>query len=300
MIGMIEVQQYLEQVDKPVQLVRHFDEVLEKHLQWPACVQVKYDGVYALVVVIDGEYKVFSRTGKEFYIGAHKPWRVPKQDGVYIAELICNDVSLEVLSGLVNPNRVEPWPKRYNLQFVYHDCITVDELLKGSSKLSYEARLENLKAILPTEDIAITRIATDPENFRMQAEHAIRYGAEGVVLKQSRAIWIAGHKNWHTTKIVRDIHVDLECIGVVYGKVAGKFDGLISALTFMYKGKRFNAGLGKGWTVEKMAALTRRFERDPSDVIYNIWHVSALQESSKGVLRLPKFNEKRIDKDEQD
>ena len=297
MIGMIEVQQYLEQVDKPVQLVRHHNEVREKHLHWPAYVQVKYDGVYALVVVLDDQWKIFSRTGKPFYLEC-KPNGVPLQAGVYIAELMCNGISLEELSGLVNPNRVELWDGIYNMYLMFHDFLSVSDLLKGENTTPYGTRFEDLKLRVPPQHIVWSALCTSPDALQEQADGVIEHGGEGVVLKQLRAPWIAGHKNWHVTKVVRELHVDLECVGVVYGK--GKFDGLISALTFMYKGKRFNAGLGKGWTVEKMAALTRRFERDPSVVIYNIWHVSALQESSKGVLRLPKFNEKRIDKDTSD
>ena len=99
-------------------------------------------------------------------------------------------------------------------------------------------------------------------------------------------------------KEVRGIHVDLMCEGVVMG--TGKFKGLIAGLKFSWKGKPFVAGLGKGWDEEFQKVQTMAFLQDEFNVVNQIWHVYALQESSKGVLRLPKVGEMRIDKREPD
>lgn len=93
---------------KFVQLVKHVDEVPESKIKFPAYMQVKYDGVFCAFVVTDGDCGAYSRTGKRFT----NMWKLEQYfadlaDGVYIAEVINKHMSLEELSGCVNPNRVE-------------------------------------------------------------------------------------------------------------------------------------------------------------------------------------------------
>jgi ATP-dependent DNA ligase len=126
----------------------------------------------------------------------------------------------------------------------------------------------------------------------------IQDGEEGAVLKQSCAGWVAGHKGRRVTKAVRGIDIDLTCTGVILG--TGKMDGLIAGLKFEWEGKPFTAGLGKGWDLEFQKVQTMAWSQDEFNVVGQIWRVTALQESSKGVLRLPKVGEMRIDKQQAD
>ena len=132
--------------------------------------------------------------------------------------------------------------------------------------------------------------------FEWQAfcDSVINTGSEGAVLKQLHAPWIAGHKGWHVTKEVRGVHLDLRCVGWALGK--GKRSDQIGALYFEYNGNLFSADLGKGWTDEKRNALTARAQSLNDDVTGAVFHIKGLQMSSKGVVRLPKVQEERIDK----
>ena len=310
---MYEIEAFLAKAKNPVQLVKNHHELTkkakEKDLTWPAVVQIKYDGVYCMAIRdVDGVVGFFSRTGNKFFIGAALLCKlgeiVPQEPGVYIGELVNDYISLERLSGYVNTNRKTSWTPEdteamLHSYIMFHDHLTLDELKAGKSKVAYEDRrfylathLDDLKYLVESTVVHTTY------DFGKFAEEAIANGHEGAVRKEIDADWIAGHKGYRTTKIVRGISADLECVGVVIGE--GKFDGLIAGLDFMWKGKRFTAGLGKGWDVDTMKVHTAAWQQDEANVVGKIWKVTALQESSRGVLRLPKVGEMRIDKEQAD
>lgn len=307
MSRMQEVINYLSTTDKPVQLVKHIAEVPASKLMWPAQAEVKEDGVYCMVVCTDGLTVLFSRTGKPFYYDGIHTLNMPmRQDGwVYITELINPAMSLEELSGLVNPNRVTPWTveqrasMHMNARLKYHDVITVHDLLAGYSLQPFSIRRRFLHEHVPEMYIVQSKEVHSMEEFEKYSEKLIERGEEGAVLKQLHAQWTAGHKGWHVTKQVRGLHVDLRCTNVKYGK-PGKHQHWIAALEFEYKGKKFWADLGKGWDNERRDYLTKGYEHNRLNVIGQIFHVKALQESSKGVLRLPKVAEQRVDKEDAD
>ena len=93
-------------------------------------------------------------------------------------------------------------------------------------------------------------------------------------------------------KRVKGLSVDLECLGIKAGE--GKREGLVGSLLFHYKGRDFYADLGKGWDDSKRAEL------NSDNPIGKVFRVTALGETNKGSLRLPKVLEERIDKTIQD
>ncbi len=310
---MYEIEAFLAKAKNPVQLVKNHHELSkkakEKNLTWPAVVQIKYDGVYCMAIRdVDGVVGFFSRTGNKFFIGAALLCKlgeiVPKAPGVYIGELVNDYISLERLSGYVNTNRKTPWAPAdteamLHSYIMFHDHLNLEELENGWSQRKYSTRYAYLTFALNDESHLVkSQTCYTTHDFEKFAEEAIANGHEGAVRKEIDAGWVAGHKGYRTTKIVRGISADLECVGVVIGE--GKFDGLIAGFDFMWKGKRFTAGLGKGWDVDTMKVHTAAWQQDESNVVGKIWKVTALQESSKGVLRLPKVGEMRIDKEQAD
>lgn len=318
---MNKIHEYLATTKSPVQLVKHFDEVQEYSKIYPMLVQIKLDGVYALQVVKNGQSKVYSRTGNLLFPDAvacvvGDCTKLP--DGVYIGELICRVMSLEELSGVVSPNRKKALSDEEISKLMwdgclrYHDYLTFEELLAGFSDKSYKHRYsqlyDNLVSANLHELIVESITVNSYEEIEQLAEIYITSGFEGVVVKQPDASWLAGHKGYRAMKIVRGVSLDLRCVGVVYGK--GKRADQIAALEFTYKGNKFKADLGKGWTDERRAELTKCYELtfDPHKVhevefnpIGKIWEVKALDISSTGkALRLPKVVRVRWDKDEPD
>jgi len=308
-----QIEQFLAKAKNPVQLALHYDKLSKKAregLQWPCWLQVKYDGVYCMAIRdYAGVVQFYSRTGKKFFIGAELYTKLeqatPAQAGVYIAEL-CNDsISLERLSGYVNPNRrvawdapdVEAMDKSY---LAFHDYISLACLFTGYAGVAYYDRYAELERCFysnqPTlySRIIPVEICFTSHEMQQFTARMIEQDEEGIVRKEIMAPWIAGHKGANTTKIVRGIDVDLLCTGVVIGE--GKFEGLIAGLKFLWQGKEFTAGLGKGWDTETQQAHTAAWLQNESYVVGQVWRVTALQESSQGVLRLPKVGELRIDK----
>lgn len=309
MYTLAEILKAINSRQHPVQLVKHYDEISEgvrKNMQWPAIAEVKYDGVYALIVMTsDKGVQFISRSGKPLYFEQNylpelfecSAFMQTLRDGYcFISELINPALSLEELSGMVNPNRVAPWDNILMMtsDFVVHDSISTSELMCGKSTASFAERVHWFPSVVLQQNTPTRKLVSSEFEWQEFCDSVINTGSEGAVLKQLHAPWIAGHKGWHVTKEVRGVHLDLRCVGWTLGK--GKRSNQIGALYFEYNGKLFSADLGKGWTDEKRDALTARAQSTNDDVTGAVFHITGLQISSKGVVRLPKVLEERIDK----
>lgn len=297
----------------PFQLVKHRDEVPEKKLTFPCYAQVKRDGIFSAVVVRnDGCVRIFGRTGKALAnTEALASSFAAFPAGLYLGELqsMAVDVYLEALSGVVNPNRTEPLDFigeqiKDNLYIDFFDMLTIKAFKEGYTDVTFTARYNALvrrvgsllnkpNAILP---IVPCHNEKDVEAF---AQEQVDAGREGAVFKLD-CDYEAGHKGYRQTKIVRMVSYDLTCIGWEEGK--GKYKGKVANLIFKWKGgKTVKAMLGKGWTHEDAAQMYHDIKHGGRlQVVGKIFAVKALQESSKGVLRLPKAGEIRHDKEEPD
>lgn len=318
------IEEYLAKTKNPVQLVKHFDEVPESKIDYPLIGQIKYDGVYILIVVSDGTVRAYSRTGKEYYHELYDTYYFLKvqdlADGIYIGELVAPTITLEELSGLVSTNRKAEWGaadiEAMDQSYVMlHDYLHFNEFLDGYSEAAYMVRYYELKRRLIAANLdqylVLNTAIYNREDADEFAEVFVKDGKEGAVFKQNTD-WVAGHKGYRAMKIVRGLHLDLLCVGAEYGK--GKREGQIAKLKFSYKGNVFSADLGKGWTDERRIELTKAYEAgfhpvltaaeqgcSEPDPVGKIWEIKALQESSTGkALRLPKVVRVREDKDEPD
>jgi len=310
--------------NKVTQLVKHWDEVPESRKSGKEYgVQLKLDGVCALLVFAKGEARLFSRTGKEFTNTEHITNRVHGlglhgwPDAVYFGELYVNkDVdSLEVLSGIVNPNRVTPLDAHQGmvskqLKLGLFDMVLLNDFIKGSSEHTFEARHRRLLTAMAytPEDYAVqalpyVRCKTE-EEIELLCEKLVLGGNEGIVAKDLNANWEAGHKGWRAMKMVRGVDYDLRCID--YEEGTGKYKGKVANLIFEWKnGETIKCMLGKGWTHCHAEAMYHAINfscvmEGADDPIGKIFQVYALEESSKGKLRLPKVGELRHDKEEAD
>lgn len=321
------IAEYLANTKAPVQLVKHLDEVIDKHKTYPMAAQVKHDGVYCLAVVIGGVVKLYGRTGLKLYWEADAVLkerfdpmsnenRDPHlKDGVYIGEF-CNSLyTLEQLSGFLNPNRKKEWEGAdwsvlASQSIIYmHDYLTFDELLGGHSERPYIERHKLLSERMYQANLSSWvipyQLVFNEQEAQEFADRVIDKDGEGAVIKRLDCDWVSGHKGYRAMKIVRGVSLDLLCTGVLYGK--GKRAGQIAALEFEFKGNKFKADLGKGWTDERRAYLTEAYDLNwtkddtPSgevNPVGKIWEVKALQVSSTGkALRLPKVVRVRWDKD---
>lgn len=323
---------------KIFQLVKHFDDVnplaeqgiFHKKVSFPMLGQVKRDGVFcAIVVRVDGVVDIFNRTGKRM-TNVTMLWKKVVEAklaaGVYMGELLStHECSLEQLSGVVNPLRVNPIEYKVEkdgtivdqpaiaagLYIDLFDHLSVCGFISGGSDAPYKLRHARLIIRLEGTNFNVLPyyIIRDMEELDAFSEAAINEGEEGAVFKQNVG-YLCGAKDWHQMKIVRGIHVDLECIGWEEG--TGKYEGKVVNLLFRYKkGKQLKAMLGKGWSHDDAEELYSLIVYNCSsrDALLNrrdspigkIYHVYGLQPSSKnGLIRLPKVAELRHDKAEPD
>ena len=292
--------------EKTTMKVKHFEEVckngkLHKNVHFPLIGQKKEDGVYALVTRVGSEIRIYNRTGRLMtnvdHLVAGLKW-VLVSNGVYIAELVNGQCSLEMLSGIVNPLRTEPLDEQQtkllgSMKLKFHDYLTLSEFAAGQSDATYEMRYNDLKgkhmyqtnyfSVLP-----ITYLYSIEQVESMALSH-INMGHEGIVVKCADAIWEAGHKGWRMMKIVRQVDYDLMCIDMEDGK--GKAAGTVANLFFRWRDGNIKCSSGKGWTAEKLLELYRT-----NGAVGKVFRVKGLQDSSKGKIRLPKFCEIRHDK----
>jgi len=291
---------------KVTQLVKHYDEVVEKNKAGKRlCVQTKKDGVCSLVAVYKGKLEIFSRTGKKF-TNTHnikdKLLTMNLGDGIYMGELTCDLASLEVLSGAVNPNRVNRLSEDLihipnNLVINFFDLVSVEAFSYGVATETYELRYNELRSRVVSESYRVfilSYVTVDSEEkIRMILNLAVDKGEEGVVIRDLDAGWVAGHKGYRVMKLVRGVDYDLLCINYEVG--TGKYSDKVANLIFKWKGvKEIKCMLGKGWTHDMAKDMLTNVKSDPP--IGKIFQVYALEESSKGKLRLPKVGELRHDK----
>lgn len=311
--------------NKVVQLVKHWDEVPESRKLYPYYAQVKKDGVFGIVVVTqddDGNIAVavFGRTGEQLSNTEAICSRFLEgyiAEGIYIGEVLTQaPCSLEELSGILNPNRVNKLDInqeviKWNLYIALHDCLTKKMFIAGTSAgISYHTRHASLmKRIAGTdlEESALSYTVIHDDHQKEQFTKAcIAAGEEGAVYKRPGCEWEAGHKGWHQMKEVREVTYDLKCVD--YEEGSGKYKGKVANLIFQWKGgDTIKAMLGKGYThadAEKMfIAITKLGYFDGEHLespIGKVFRIRGLQDSSKGKIRLPKVQEERHDKSEGD
>lgn len=306
--------------NKVTQLVKHWDEVPESRKEGKKfAVQTKKDGVCTLTIIKGSSVSIWSRTGKRFTntgaIVKHiKELKLP--EGVYLGELwLPKDVaSLEELSGLVNPNRVNPISKvdsakLERLTMSWFDLVNINHFVLGTSNWSYSVRYSDLNRAISTRfnwSDHVEVLSCIPECNAKDIDgllHVeIALGEEGIIIRDPDADWEAGHKGWRVMKKVRGVDYDLQCIGWEEG--TGKYKGKVANLIFEWKGgKTIKCMLGKGWThdmAREMYVETCKMGFSKGSPLGKIFQVYALEESSKGKLRLPKVGEQRFDKEVSD
>lgn len=322
--------------NKVTQLVKHFDEVPDSRKKDKRYgIQLKKDGVCAITIIRDGVPVIYSRTGKKFTNTSkicHDIMGMKLRDGVYFGELCCDleHISLEMLSGVVNPNRTaevteihEAYDALDNLTMYFYDLISIESFIKGKSNTDFQRRYNNLVERVygdvsdplaphtnpPSNVSVINLIPVETSQIDAWLEVAVKNGEEGIVIIDLDADWEAGHKGWRKMKKVRGVDYDLKCVG--YEEGTGKYAGKIANLIFQWKdGKTIKCMLGKGWThqmAEEMLNVINYGESvgmnhhtHKDSPLGKIFQVYALEESSKGKLRLPKVGEQRHDKDKAD
>lgn len=291
--------------NKVVQLVKHFEEVPASKRSYPLIGQPKKDGVFGLLVVRnDGAVGCFGRTGEELSstkVILDVAWVNSLNPSVHVGEILSrHPCSLEQLSGVLNPNRVNELDEEQqkiadSLYIALHDWLTIPEFIAGKSVAPYSTRYDRLlhavDSTLFYDDIIPQCYIYDEVSKNLFTQTCLASGEEGAVYKQPKEGWVAGHKGYRAMKEVSRIDYDLLCTRVEEGE--GKYKGLVANMYFQWKdGTEIKAMPGKGHTHESC----RKMWLEPESAVGKVWRVKGLCNSSKGKVRLPKVEEQRHDK----
>lgn len=299
------------QFNKDFMKLHKFQDGLKQDLRgWYA--QPKIDGVFAALDLSSGD--LYSRTGKLLYVQTGSKLssiiaeltsyaHANKLTGLLIAEVTHTGSSLEQLSGLLNPNRVQAWEDSMcasEWQMHLHDWVQLDA---DKDVRSYVTRYTELCTyFLCTVENALVLCST----FLESTEHAwevfntfVAQNAEGIVVKNPNGTYQMGTRSKQQLKLVREHTEDVRIISVEYGK--GKRSQQLARFECQSLDNpdvRFWADLGAGYDDSFRNDLTAAYEAVPESVVGTVWVVKGLQRSSTGkAVRLPKLQYRRFDKD---
>lgn len=263
----------------------------------------KYDGCFAFVHLYQGgASEVYSRT-RERYIS---------MDGQadYLTNVLADEV--EFNGGLVL--LAEAWTpyldfatlsgkfrkgvQNYELQFVVFDCLTQDEYEAGWSDVPFSIRMGRLSGKLTapavSSSLVMARRADRWAPGTYDALHLCeklvthRDGYDGLILADPWGPWKAGRgTTGEKVRIKRTLSFDLRVTGIFEG-VGEKTGRPVYTISVDYKGKTLMVGSGMPHNKD---ALPKK-----GDIV----EINAMDYSSEGLLREPRYKGIRYDKRDAD
>lgn len=184
------------------------------------------------------------------------------------------------------------------LWFVMFDCLTKDEWTSRASGVPYAARMERLRGV--RVDVRCIPAHRKPpgsyDALDLLTTMGVTPGYDGLILRDPLGLWKAGSGT--TGEIIRlknKLSFDLRITGMKEGEAGGKHAGRMGAISVDFKGKKLWVGTGFS---DKERELYHSYFRD--DYLGKIAEVEALDYSSDGLLREPRFKGIRHDKLEAD
>jgi len=279
------------------------DKVVKKHRKTLAeygaayLAQRKYDGCCAVIFTGEGRVEPYgqSRTGEDYpsLDPAAKELRLTMGPGfVLIGEAWWpGKDQFNLISGEFR--RLEP---SSNLTVMVNDCLTQAEFDAGFSPVPYRERIDRVPV---SPDYRWVKVASwAPGTYGCPQALCNKFvdegGFDGLILRDPEGTWTKGSgTTGEIIKIKRVLSFDLRVTGWEPGK--GKHEGRAGALTVDFRGKPLSIGTGLSDAQRDNIAA---YYRDD-------WHgaiveVEAMDYSSDGLLREPRFKGIRFDKPQPD
>lgn len=181
------------------------------------------------------------------------------------------------------------------LQFIINDVLWLEEFTEGFSPVENKVRRHRLDGYsLPERASFATRYPKgcygDPQ--ALCNELVAMGGFDGLILKGPEGEWARGNgTTGEIIKLKRVLSFDLRVTGIKEG--LGKNAGRAGAIQLDFNGKELWCNCG---TDEERAA----WWADPSSIVGQIAEIEAMDLSSKGLLREPRFKGVRFDKTQPD
>ena len=245
-------------------------------------VELKMDGIWGCMVISDGKYVIYSRTGKAKQIGDIK-----------------HDVDMILLGEFMHGSL---WGRKHNVdgKFFVFDCL---KHKKDLASLQLTTRRKYItKSIQQLYDLNVSydddvnnvnfirRVQSHPfkESWSMWYHKVKRQGYEGLVLKDSKSTY--NEKDaWVRVKLQTEI--DYMCIGFEPADPESKYKGQVGAVIGSLIDKPCKVQCG-GLTEKER----RMFTDNPDAYIGRVFKATGHGWFPSGSVRHPKFAEFRNDK----
>jgi DNA ligase-1 len=275
-----------------------------KDISYPALIQLKADGTYREMKVLEGKVELFSRSGEQYFYEFENNYS-DLPDGHYTGELIVEGTENRALSnGLLNSDN----PPVDKIIFYVWDYITGDEYSNAVNKvkntLTYADRLAVLRKIVEDKNHRQLQVIESHEvvDSKEAFEKVIQWmeaDLEGGVLKDKSGLFRDGTSK-HQLKMKLEMDLEVRVTGFKEGKIGTKRAATFGAINF-----ETDDGMIKGSTSGFSDEMLTLINSDRDFHIGKIMTVSCNditkgRDSDHYALSHPRFKEFRDDRDDTD
>jgi len=276
-----------------------------KHIQFPAYVQTKMDGMRANIIFDnDGNVSVRSRNGKDIELHGWFDNVSNIVNAVIDGELIVldddgNTLDRKTGNGILN-KAVKGTITKEQTEFVRMtawDIIPLDDFKAGKSDTPYSERFASLALIELDDKVRIVDNynADDMEEVQSLFKDSLAKGEEGVIVKNMNSIW-EDKRSKGQVKMKVELEADL--LVTAWNEGTGRIKGLMGSVTVVSADGGVEVNVGSGFNDEDRKML-------PEDIVGKIITVKyneIIQDKNCNTksLFLPIFIEIRLDKSSAD
>lgn len=297
----------------PVMLCRDADEKNRKHIQFPAFVQTKLDGMRINIHVSNDGVEVFSRNGKPLTTHGmfdHLTELTLDDTGESVSividgELVFdfgdlhnrqtgNGLGNKAIRGTISPDEAE------GMVVVAWDIIPLNEFKRGFFDYGYDFRfqiLEEKQTRLNPPRLRIVKsvVAVNWDEVNTAFAEHLSSGEEGVIVKNFNAPW-ENKRSKHMQKLKAELDAELRIVGFLEGN--GKFEGMIGSIIMETDDKKIRVNVS-GMSDAFREEITENFDEYEGKVA-TVKYNAVIQSKSKvqASLYLPRLVTVRLDKDE--
>ena len=291
----------------PVMLCKNADDKTKKHIDFPAYVQTKMDGMRVNIVVQESFVDVFSRSGKPLLthgVFNHLTDLVVDHGSFVIdGELLFDFGELhnrQTGNGLGNKavrQTISP-EEAAGMYVAAWDLIPFAHFQDGRYDTPYATRFGQLVEMtqrVERVNVVTTAVMNDWEGIDRLFNEMLSIGEEGVIVKNKHAPW-GNTRSKDMLKLKAEKEVELRIVGYLPGK--GKFEGMVGSFIMRTDDGGLEVNVS-GMSDDLRKNATENFDNyfdKVATVRYNAYITSKGKE--KAALFLPRLVTIREDKDE--
>jgi DNA ligase-1 len=216
----------------PPMLAQVYEDIKDKHKQWPAWGQRKFNGNRLIVEVKDGVVSLWSRKQNRITSLPHieaayrEIFKNRKGHFIFDGEGYRHGWSLQKISGFFKTK--EPKEGYQELQHHVYDMPSSDKNTEGrQSDLTTALFEDDVNSTLLSPDSPIVTVQTiavdnEKEMWKLHKEFVLE-GYEGLILRQARGTYEAGKRSPCLAKVKEYRDAEFKVVGVGTGR--GRYEG---------------------------------------------------------------------------